>query len=314
VPEFEAESMDEFNSDKSLMRMTTDRIPHTSSLAKDCSIPLAILVKPFGEMPSGDPIPTVSFNNKPIVRCRDCRAYINPFVKWTDNGQKWHCNFCKIDNTTENYYYCPTGADNIRKDFNERPELYSGSVDFLASNEYMNRPPMPPTFIFLFDVSQPAIDSGYLFQAASTIKGIIEEGTLPGGDRTRVCFLAYDKNLYFFNLRCTLKQPQMIVVPNADQAFLPQPDDLLVNLTESYDIIVNMLDNFHAFFHQSGSPSTQDTNFVPALNCATTVAKHIGGKIIMFQVSHAVSKSKYLALGNPAGKTDGPNEKFGTTN
>lgn len=71
----------------------------------------------------------------------------------------------------------------------------------------MNRPPMPPTFVFLFDVSQPAIESGYLFQAASTIKGIIEEGTMPGGDRTRVCFLAFDKNLYFFNLRSTLKQP-----------------------------------------------------------------------------------------------------------
>ena len=105
----------------------------------------------------------------------------------------------------------------------------------------------------------------------------------------------------------------MIVVPNADQAFLPQPDDLLVNLTESYDIIVNMLDNFQTFFQQSGAPSTQDTNFVPALNCATTISKHIGGKILLFQVSHAISKTKYLALGTPA-KTDGPNEKFGTTN
>ena len=71
----------------------------------------------------------------------------------------------------------------------------------------MNRPPMPPTFVFLLDVSQPAIDSGYLAQACHTIKSVIEEGSLPGSDRTRVCFMAYDKNLYFFNLRSTLKQP-----------------------------------------------------------------------------------------------------------
>ena len=57
----------------------------------------------------------------------------------------------------------------------------------------MNRPPMPPTFVFMFDVSTPAIDSGYLAMAAQTLKGIIEEGALPGGERTRVCFLAYDK-------------------------------------------------------------------------------------------------------------------------
>ena len=106
-----------------------------------------------------------------------------------------------------------------RVDFENRPELYSGSVDFIASNEYMNRPPMPPTFIFLLDVSQQAVESGYLTQATSTIKSIIEEGTLPGDTRTRIAFLAFDKNLYYFNLRSTLKQPQMMVVPTAD--FLP---------------------------------------------------------------------------------------------
>jgi protein transport protein SEC24 len=31
--------------------------------------------------------------------------------------------------------------------------LIHGTVDFLASMEYMNRPPMPPTYVFLFDVS-----------------------------------------------------------------------------------------------------------------------------------------------------------------
>ena len=66
---------------------------------------------------------------------------------------------------------------------------------------------MPPTFIFLIDVSQQAVDSGYLTQATTTIKGIIEEGTLPGGERTRIAFLAFDKNMYYFNLKSTLKQP-----------------------------------------------------------------------------------------------------------
>lgn len=66
---------------------------------------------------------------------------------------------------------------------------------------------MPPTYLFVFDVSQEAINLGYLQQATASIKGIFDEGTLPGGDRARVCFLAYDKNLYYFNLRSTMKQP-----------------------------------------------------------------------------------------------------------
>jgi len=174
-------------------------------LAKDCGIPLAIFVKPYGELPSGEEIPATSFNNKAIIRCKECRAYINPFVKFVENGNKWICNFCKDLNITEQYYYAPTDANGFRNDLDSRPELVYGTVDFIATVDYMNRPPMPPIFVFLFDVSQPALDSGYLAQATFTIKGLIEEGSLPGGDSTKVCFLAYDKHVYFFNLRPTLK-------------------------------------------------------------------------------------------------------------
>ena len=80
---------------------------------------------------------------------------------------------------------------------------------------------MPPTYVFLLDVSQQAVDSGYLTQATSTIKGILEEGTLPGGERTRICIMAYDKNLYYFNLRSTLKQPQMLVMTDLTDNLLP---------------------------------------------------------------------------------------------
>ena len=62
----------------------------------------------------------------------------------------------------------------------------------------MNRPPMPPTFLFAFDVSKPAIDSGYLDLACSTIKSIIESELLAGmgeNKRAKVAFITYDKNI-----------------------------------------------------------------------------------------------------------------------
>lgn len=80
-----------------------------------------------------------------------------------------------------------------------------GSVDFIASNEYMNRPPMPPTYVFVLDVSKPAIDTGYLQLAASTIKSVLEGKLLPGGERTRIGFITYDSSVHFYNLRSTLK-------------------------------------------------------------------------------------------------------------
>ena len=54
--------MDELNADKSLLRVTTDRIPNSNAMQKDLSIPLAICIKPFGALPSGEEVPTSSFN------------------------------------------------------------------------------------------------------------------------------------------------------------------------------------------------------------------------------------------------------------
>ena len=44
-------------------------MPNNHQLAKDLGIPLAIVIKPYGELPSGEEVPTVNFQNKPIVRC-----------------------------------------------------------------------------------------------------------------------------------------------------------------------------------------------------------------------------------------------------
>ena len=166
-------------------------------------------------------------------------------------------------------------------DLDDRPELWSGSVDFIADSAYMSRPPMPPTFVFLLDVSKMAVDSGYLTQATSTIKGILDEGTLPGGERTRVAFIAFDHKLYYFNLKSTLKQPQMLVMTDLTDNLLPQPDDLLVNLHDSYDIISQLLDNFPAYFSESNS-NANESALVPAMATAFNICKHIGGRMLLF--------------------------------
>ena len=149
----------------------------------------------------------MSFGNDPIVRCKDCRAYINPFVKWIDGGQRWVCAFCGDINTTENYYYSTIDEEGYRTDHDDRAEFSVGTVDFIANHEYMNRPPMPPTFLFAFDVSKPAIDSGYLALACSTMKSVIEQNLLAGmaDERAKIAFLTYDSHVHFYNLKSTLK-------------------------------------------------------------------------------------------------------------
>lgn len=212
----------------------------------------------------GEEVPTVSFKNDPIVRCKECRAYINPFVRWIENGHKWVCPFCGDINNTESYYYSTIESDGYRTDHDDRPEFSCGTVDFIANHEYMNRPPMPPTFLFAFDVSKSAVDSGYLALACSTIKSLIENQQLAGmaDERTKVAFVTFDKNIHFYNLKSILKQPQMMVITDTDNVFMPQPEDFLVNLAESYDLVVNLLDNLPNYFVNT---KEQDSAFIAAL-------------------------------------------------
>lgn len=56
---------------------------------------------------------------------------------------------------------------------------------------------------------------------------------VPGDERTLVGFLTFDTTLHFYNLKPSLSQPQMMVIAELDDPFVPLPDDLLVNLKES---------------------------------------------------------------------------------
>ena len=127
-----------------MLRMTTDRVPNSNALQKEVQLPIGVIVKPYGEPLTGEGVAAVSFGQKAIVRCKDCRSYVNPFVRFIENGLKWICNFCGDLNPTDSYYYSPLNNMGLRQDYELRTELRHGSVDFVASNEYMNRPHMPP--------------------------------------------------------------------------------------------------------------------------------------------------------------------------
>lgn len=61
-------------------------------------------------------------------------------------------------------------ASGRRIDLDQRPELTKGSVEFVAPTEYMVRPPMPPLYFFLIDVSLSAVRSGMLEVSTFTLE------------------------------------------------------------------------------------------------------------------------------------------------
>ena len=83
-----------------------------------------------------------------IVRCKQCRTYVNPFVQWEANGRRWNCNLCGFSQLTPDPYYASLDESGKRMDRFQRAELHKGAVEYIAPGEYMVRPPQPPVSWF----------------------------------------------------------------------------------------------------------------------------------------------------------------------
>jgi protein transport protein SEC24 len=89
------------------MRSTLYAIPNTEDLLNTSHIPLCLVVQPLAQ-PSASIIPsegnsqlafqtvvpTVDHGAEGPIRCRRCKAYLNPGVIFTDGGRRFQCNFC----------------------------------------------------------------------------------------------------------------------------------------------------------------------------------------------------------------------------
>ncbi|KAF7120196.1 hypothetical protein RHSIM_Rhsim13G0029400 [Rhododendron simsii] len=270
------------NCDPRYLRLTTCAMPNSQSLVSRWHLPLGAVVCPLAEAPDGEEVPVVNFAPTGIIRCRRCRTYVNPYVTFTDGGRKWRCNICALLNEVSGDYFAHLDPSGRRVDLNERPELTKGSVEFIAPAEYMVRPPMPPLYFFLIDVSISAVRSGMLEVVAQTVKSCLDG--LPGYPRTRVGFITFDSNIHFYNMKASkassLVQPQMMVVSDLDDLFVPLPDDLLVNLSESRIVVDAFLDSLASMFQDNVNV---ESAFGPALKAAYMVMGQLGGKLLIFQ-------------------------------
>ncbi|EEB05077.1 COPII vesicle coat protein [Schizosaccharomyces japonicus yFS275] len=258
---------------------TLNAIPNTSGLLKKSKLPFAVIVRPFPTLlEEDDPVPVTL--DTTISRCRRCRTYIHPFTTFIDNGHRYRCTACNIINDVPQAYDWDS-FKNVSRDRWQRPELNNGAVDFIAPQDYMVRPPAPPVYVFLIDVSFISISCGMVATATRTILESLDR--IPNADgRTRVAFIAVDSSLHFFSIPLGSDEPSQLVVSDLEEPFLPLPQDLLLNLKESRQGIENLLTHFNDMFVSSRDSSNA---LGPALKSAYKLIENIGGKIICLNTS-----------------------------
>uniref|UniRef100_H3C4F9 SEC24 homolog B, COPII coat complex component n=1 Tax=Tetraodon nigroviridis TaxID=99883 RepID=H3C4F9_TETNG len=252
-------------------RCTLTSIPQTQALLNKARLPLGLLLHPFRDLQQ---LPVITSNT--IVRCRSCRTYINPFVTFLDQ-RRWKCNLCyRVNDVPDEFMYNP-----VTRSYGEphkRPEVQNSTVEFIASSDYMLRPPQPAVYLFVLDVSHNAVEAGYLkFFCESLLQNLDK---LPGDTRTKIGFLTFDSTIHFYNLQEGLSQPQMLVVSDIDDIFIPCHDSLMVNLKESKELVKDLLTSLPAMFSQS---TETHSALGPALQAAFKLMSSTGGRVTVFQ-------------------------------
>ncbi|KAH8285511.1 hypothetical protein KR054_010168 [Drosophila jambulina] len=279
------------NCSPSIMRCTLTKIPESNSLLQKSRLPLGIVIHPFRDVNS---LPVIQCIN--IVRCRLCRTYINPFVYFVDS-KMWKCNLCyrvnerkllDFDNLSQlmdnflalavpdDFQFDP--ATKTYGDVTRRPEVRSSTIEFIAPSEYMLRPPQPAMYLFLFDVSIIAQQSGYLEAACAVLNRHLDE--MPGDARTQVGFICFDSFVHFYSMAEGLNQPHEMTLLDIEDPFLPRPDSLLVNLKECKELVRDLLKQLPKRFAHTHDPGSA---LGAALQVAFKLMQASGGRITVFQ-------------------------------
>ncbi|KAI8911354.1 Sec23/Sec24 trunk domain-containing protein [Powellomyces hirtus] len=280
LPSTTFKAIDDGNCNPRFIRLTTYNIPCTEELSNTTSIPLGLIVQPLAELaPDEEPIELVDFGEKGPVRCTRCKAYVNPYFLWTDGGRKFVCNLCSIENEVPPEYFMNLDMSGRRMDLMRRPELRKGTIDFAAPKGYCQRDPKPASYVIAIDVTWNSIQSGLLKQVVEGIRELLYTGpkSIPAG--TKIGFITFDKAVHFYNLSPGLDQPQMLIVSDIGDMFVPLNAGFLVDPHESRAVIENLLDTLTTIFEGN---RTHEPALGAAVQAAHAALKGTGGKISVF--------------------------------
>ena len=168
-----------------------------------------------------------------------------------ENGKKFQCPFCEDNTLVPSEYFNHLDHMGRRVDMYDRPELCYGSYEFVANKDYCREAalPRPPAFVFMIDVSANSVRNGLLRVLCPYLKQHILPKLL--ATETRVGFVTYDKELHFYNLKSSLAAPQMMIVSDLEEVFVPILDGFLVRVDESLSVIHALLDTLPAMFESN---------------------------------------------------------------
>lgn len=247
------------------IRASCYNLPNDPSMFASTSLPFGVIVHPFADTSMDEEeVPLVYPTGAPF-RCSRCKAYVNPFFAWVDNGAKTICNLCKFSVEVPNDYFSSLDEQGKRKDRYERPELIKGCYEFVAPTEYLNKPLCENYIMVCIELTTTNIINGVFSQVISSLQSLLDH--IPCPERTNLCIMTFDQYLNFYNIPQDLtKELQIVVVGELEESCVPLPvNKLFINIKsqrEQLDYLLEKITKFGENLIEQQSDPTQKANVI----------------------------------------------------
>ncbi|KAF2173671.1 hypothetical protein M409DRAFT_15948 [Zasmidium cellare ATCC 36951] len=293
-------AFDQGNASPKHARLTVNCVPNSQEQLATTALPLGIIVQPLAKQQDGESaIPVLDFGEIGPPRCRRCRAYVNPFMVFSNGGNRMTCNLCGHPNEVPPEYFAPTDPSGVRVDRQQRPELTLGTCEFLVPKEYWSKEPVGMRYLFLLDVSAESCNRGFLKAMCDGILAALygddlefeaakddddeQNGEKPKSSSkmppgAKVGFVTFDREIHFYNVSPEQPAPQELVMSDLEEPFSPISNHyLFTDAAEAKSNIITLLQRLPTMFERI---KQAEPALLPSLLAGLSALSETGGKVI----------------------------------
>jgi protein transport protein SEC24 len=155
-----------------------------------------------------------------------------------------------MQNDVRDSYFCNLDVTSRRVDAPSRPELMYGTVDIVAPADYLLKKPSKATILFALETSRASVQSGAFMAYVQAVKQFLMNPTT-AQRYARVGIITFDKNVQFYDLRAGLNEPQLMIMSDVSEPFVPLSSGLFFDPTESREIALSLLDRLPKLFQDA---------------------------------------------------------------
>lgn len=186
-----------------------------------------------------------------------------------EGGRRWLCNICEHSNILDQKQSSGTDLASLTSF-----ELTYNVVEYITPMEYIVRPPQPPAYFFLIDVTYYTANNSVLHITSDVLKQLVDN--LPGDDRTRIGIATFDSRIHYYDL--TKSRPHIQICGDTSETLVPPGHQYFFNKNEYIDNFKALLDILPSMYSQA---TDVHSCLGTAISACLSIMKPIGGKLIL---------------------------------